>query len=109
MNLADLPFGLTDWSQVPEFVHPGASGTAVVRSRQLGEIQLRLVVYSPNYVADHWCQKGHIVFLVLGQLVIEHREATNYTLESSTCYHVPDDGPPHRALSQSGATVFIVD
>jgi len=109
MNLGDLPLGLTDWSQIPESVHPGAPGTATVRSRQLGDIQLRLLVYSPNYVADHRCQKGHIVYVIQGQVVTEHRETTNYTLESGTTYHVPDNGPPHRAVSHGGATVFIVD
>jgi hypothetical protein len=110
MLLNGLPFGVTNWSQVPESVHPGASGTAMVRSRQLGDIQLRLVVYSPNYVADHWCHKGHIVFVILGQLTIEHRETLTYTLESGTSYHVADDdGPPHRVLSENGATIFIVD
>ena len=31
----------------------------------------RLVDYSTNYVADDWCHKGHIVFVVAGQLANE--------------------------------------
>src|SRR5580698_1626455 len=109
MNFNDFPAGVTDWSQVPESVNPGESGTATVRSRQLGDIQLRLVVYSSNYVANHWCRKGHIVFVVAGQLSIEHQDGITYTLMPGTSYHVADDGTPHRVSSESGATIFIVD
>ena len=110
MNLDNLPAGITDWSQLDASVHPGESGAATMRVHRLGDIQLRLVVYSANYVADHWCHKGHIVFVVAGQLTIEHQHGPSYTLARGTSYHVgDDDGPPHRVLSENGATVFIVD
>jgi hypothetical protein len=110
MNLNNLPVGITDWSEVTASVHPGESGTATMRRRQFGHLQLRLVVYSSDYVADHWCHKGHIVFVVAGQMVIEHQHGHSYKLTPGTTYHVADDdGPPHRALSEKGATIFIVD
>ena len=110
MNLNNLPVGITDWSEVTVSVHPGESGTATTRTRQLGDIQIRLVDYSTDYIADHWCHKGHIVFVVAGQLTIEHQHGVNYTLTQGTSYHVADDdGPPHRVLSKNGATIFIVD
>lgn len=110
MRLENLPVGVTDWLQIPPSSHPGASGTATARTRQFGEIQLRRVDYSAGYVADHWCSKGHLVFVVAGDLTIEHRDGRRYALTSGMSYHVADDdGPPHRALSESGATVFIVD
>jgi len=110
MNLKGLPTGMTEWSQIPEFVHPGASGTASIRTQQFGDIQIRHVVYSQNYVSDHWCSKGHIVFLIAGQLVIEHQNGATSTLSTGTSYLMADnDGSPHRGVSKNGATVFIVD
>ena len=110
MKLDDLPAGITDWSDVTASVYPSQSGTATMRTRQFGDIQLRLVDYSSNYVADHWCHKGHIVFVVAGQLTIEHQQSETYKLTPGTTYHVADDeGPPHRVLSKTGATIFIVD
>jgi hypothetical protein len=110
MDLKNFAAGATDWPLIPESAHPGESGPATVRSHQLGDIQLRLVIYSANYVADHWCQKGHIAFVVAGQLVIEHRQGTTHTLTPGTTYYVADDdGQPHRVLSKDGATIFIVD
>jgi mannose-6-phosphate isomerase class I len=109
MNVKDLPIGATDWSQVSASVHPGKSGTATARA-PLGEIQLHLVEYSTGYVADHGCSKGHIVFVISGSLVIEHQDGRRYALTPGMSYHIADDdGPPHRALSDRGATIFIVD
>ena len=110
MKLADLPSSMTDWSALPSSEHPGESGTAIVRSRQFGEIQLRLVEYSASYVGDHWCHKGHLTFVVSGEMVIEHEDGRALTLPAGTSYHVADDdGPPHRARSERGAMVFVVD
>ena len=110
MELKSFAADLIDWSRTSESAHPGESGAAAVRSHQLGSIQLRLVVYSANYVADHWCQKGHIVFVVAGHLVIEHQHGTTYALAPGMTYYVADDdGLPHRVLSKNGATIFIVD
>ena len=110
MKLTNLPSSMTDWSTLPSSVHPGESGTAVVRSRQFGEIQLRMVEYSASYVGDHWCHKGHLTFVTSGQMIIEHLDGRTLTLPAGTSYHVADDdGPPHRARSEGGATVFVVD
>jgi hypothetical protein len=110
MNLDNLPAGIADWSELTASVHPGESGTATTRTRQLGDIQLRVVDYGTNYAADHWCHKGHIVFVVAGQLMIEHQHSVTYTVKPGNSYHVADDdGPPHRVLSKHGATIFIVD
>ena len=64
MKLTNLPSSMTDWATLPSSEHPGESGMAVVRSRQFGEIQLRMVKYSASYVSDHRCNKGHLTFVV---------------------------------------------
>jgi hypothetical protein len=110
LKLTDLPSSMTDWSTLPLSEHPGESGLATVRSRQFGEIQLRMVNYSASYIGDHWCDKGHLTFVVAGQMVTEHNDGRTLTLPAGMSYHVADnDGPPHRARSEHGATVFVVD
>jgi hypothetical protein len=110
MKLQNLTAGVTDWSRIPAQTQSGASGTTTARACSLGEIQIRLVEYSAGYVADHWCSKGHIVYVVAGQLVIEHQDGNRHSLAAGMSYHVADDeGPPHRVLSDGGATLFIVD
>jgi hypothetical protein len=110
VKLEDMPTGITDWSQVPPSTQPGESGTLTTRAQQFGEVQLRVVEYSANYVSNHWCSKGHVVYVLAGHCVIEHQDGRRYPLAPGMCYHVADTATaPHRLLSESGATVFILD
>jgi quercetin dioxygenase-like cupin family protein len=110
MKLEGMPVGVIDWLSIPASSYPGTTGVATVRARQLGEMQLRLVSYSSGYISDHWCEKGHIVYVIAGTLTIEHKDGDCYELSSGKSYHVADnDGAPHRLSSQGGASVFIID
>jgi hypothetical protein len=98
-----------DWSAVPVSEHPGLSGTALVQSCAIGDMQVRLISYSSEYVADHWCRKGHIVMVLDGSLVIEHQDGDPIALNKGMSYLVGDDGASHRLLSVPGAKIFVVD
>jgi hypothetical protein len=110
MKLTNFSPDSTDWSKIPACVHAGASGTATERKRQVGELQLRVVEYSAGYVADHWCSKGHVIFVVAGDFTIEHQDGRSFMLTAGMSYHVADDDrAAHRARSDHGATIFVVD
>ena len=110
MELKNVPAGVTDWSQVPTSEQHGDSGSATVRARQLGDIQLRLVKFGPGFKTGHWCPKGHILLVLSGTLTVEHQDGRQYNLSAGMTYHAPDDaGSPHRAFSDAGAEFFIVD
>jgi len=108
MKLEGEP-AVTDWSNVPPVEQSGEAGGAIARTHQFGDVQLRRVSYRPNYIADHWCQKGHIVFVLDGQLTIEHENGRRYELAPGMSYHVGDHSSPHRVISKNGASLFIVD
>ena len=106
----DLPRGMIDWQTLPPVTEPGETGSALVRIREHGDTRMRLVEYSAGYVADHWCDRGHILFVVDGELVIEHCDGARYELGRGATWHVADDASvPHRVVCERGATVFIVD
>src|SRR5262245_51372196 len=110
MKLENLPIGSIDWSRVPPVIQRGETGTSTARTRDFGDITLRLVAYSPGFKADHWCAKGHIVYVISGCVVIEHEDKTRTVLSPNTSWHAPDEAiPRHRVLCEAGATLFIVD
>ena len=109
MKMSDIPFGTTDWSQVAETVHPGETGQARWRTREFGGIRVRMVSYSPGYLADHWCSKGHILLVLEGQLVTELEDGRVMTLEAGQSYQVADGAEAHRSRTAAGARLFIVD
>ncbi|MDO9489179.1 MAG: DHCW motif cupin fold protein [Sphingomonadaceae bacterium] len=110
MKIPDLAFTVTDWSTIPATVHPGETGEARWRNFFVGELRVRLVDYSPGYLADHWCDRGHVLFVVAGELVSELRDGRRFTLTAGMSYQVSDFGDaPHRSSTATGATLFIVD
>ena len=110
MKLEDLPAGVIDWSGMAETCHSGQSGAAKVRAFQIGDRQMRLVTYSPDYVADHWCDKGHLTFVLSGAVEIEQADGSRHHASANMSYHVADgEAHAHRLSSPAGATLFIVD
>lgn len=78
MMLPSLPFTVTDWAQVPVSIHPGVTGEARWRTLQLGDVRVRVVEYSPGYLADHWCDRGHVLFVMEGELDTELRDGRTF-------------------------------
>jgi len=109
MQIAAIPFGTTDWSAVEKTEHAGETGTAWWRTRNFGAIRVRMVDYSPGYSADHWCQKGHILLCVEGELHTELKDGRSFVLRPGMSYQVADGAEPHRSRTASGAKLFIVD
>lgn len=109
MKMSEIPFGTTDWSAVPRTEHPGTTGVAHWRTRQFGAVRVRMVEYSPGYIADHWCEKGHILLCLEGELVTVLSDGRLFTLKPGTSYQVADGAEPHRSSTATGAKLFIVD
>jgi hypothetical protein len=109
MKMPALMMSITDWSQVTPSEHPGDQGLALWRTRTFGDIRVRMVEYSPGYVADHWCSKGHVILCLSGFLDIAMGDGERWCLKPGQSYHVGDGDPPHRSSAPEGATLFIVD
>jgi len=109
MQMTDIPFGTTDWSEVEPTEHPGDTGAATWRTRDFGGIRVRLVEYSAGYLADHWCSKGHILLCLEGELHTELEDGRRFVLTPGQSYQVADGAEPHRSSTENGAKLFIVD
>lgn len=110
MKMSDIPFGTTDWSAIDKTEHKGETGLATWRTREFGGIRVRMVEYSAGYLADHWCQKGHILLVLDGELETELADGRRVTLLPGQSYQVADGAEPHRSRTgPKGARLFIVD
>lgn len=110
MQMSEIPFGTTDWSTVATTEHKGETGLATWRTRQFSSIRVRMVEYSPGYLADHWCEKGHILLVLAGRLETELADGRRVTLLPGQSYQVADGAEPHRSRTGTeGAKLFIVD
>ena len=109
MQMTDIPFGTTDWSGVERTEHKGERGMAYWRTQHFGSIRVRMVEYTPGYLADHWCVKGHILLCLKGELHTELADGRTFSLRPGMSYQVADNDQSHRSSTEHGAKLFIVD
>jgi quercetin dioxygenase-like cupin family protein len=109
MQIPPIPFGTTDWDQIERTTHPGETGTAYWRTQHFGEIRVRMVEYTPGYLADHWCKKGHILLCLEGEMDTELEDGRTFKLKPGISYQVADNAEAHRSSTKIGTKLFIVD
>lgn len=109
MKLENLPFCTTDWAHLPRVEKSALEGQAFWRTQHWGDLRVRMVEYSPGYVSDHWCTKGHVLLCLSGELHTELADGRRFTLTPGMSYQVADGAEPHRSSAPKGATLFVVD
>ena len=109
MKIEGCDFGVVDWNRVDQAEYPGEKGTAYWRTLEVGGMRLRQVEYTPGYLADHWCERGHVVMVLEGELVTELKDGRRFVLHRGMTFHVADGREPHRTSSPTGAKLFILD
>lgn len=109
MKMSGFGFSTTDWTRIATTKHAGESGVAVWRTQNFGEIRVRMVEYSPGYSADHWCEKGHVILCLEGELNTELADGKRFTLKAGESYQAADGKPAHKSSTKIGARLFIVD
>jgi hypothetical protein len=109
MVIRGIPFSTVDWSQVAPSEHSGKAGMALIRACTFGDVRVRRVDYSPGYIADAWCRRGHVLLVLEGELQTELEDGRRFVLPEGTSYQVAEGPPGHRSSSPGGARLFIVD
>ncbi len=109
MNNKNIPFQTIDWSKIKKTEHTGETGVAYWQTVEFPGLRIRLVEYSPGYVADHWCEKGHLVYCIEGSVVNELQEGKKSLLTQGHSYIVSDELSSHRSVTENGVKLLIVD
>ena len=109
MNKQNIPFQTIDWTKVLKTEHKGETGIAYWQTLQFDGLRIRIVEYSAGYKADHWCEKGHIVHCLEGEVVNEQQNGTSSILTPGMSYVVSDELSSHRSVTKRGARLMIVD
>lgn len=109
LNIINVPFCTIDWSKINATQHPGIKGNAYWKTFEMGNIRVRMVEYSPEYIADHWCDRGHILLVLEGELYTELSNGEIFKLTPGMSFQVADNENPHKTYTSTGAKTFIVD
>src|SRR6185312_3360644 len=54
----------------------------------------------------HWCDKGHILYCVAGQLTTELKDGRIFVLKPGMSYQVADGAEPHRSRTSRGSSLW---
>lgn len=109
MKMQNIPFNTVDWAHIPPEEKTADAGRVFWRTQQFGDVRVRMVEYTPGYVSDHWCVKGHVLLCMEGELITELEDGRVFTLKPGMSYQVADNAEPHRSRAPLGAKLFIVD
>jgi hypothetical protein len=107
--MSHIPFQTIDWSGIEKTEHKGETGTSFWQTIQFPGLRIRLVEYSEGYLADHWCQKGHIVHCLEGEFNSDLISGERISLKKGETYVVSDELSSHRSVTESGVKLLIVD
>jgi quercetin dioxygenase-like cupin family protein len=109
MEIKDIPFQVFDLVNTVADEHAGITGKAFWKTVTQGNVRIRIVEYTPGYLADHWCEKGHAVFVLEGEFESELKDGRKFALKKGMCYLVADNTDAHRSVTKDGVKLLIVD
>ncbi len=104
-----IPFQTIDWNKIPKQEYAGETGVAYWQTLQFEGLRVRIVEYHAGYLANHWCQKGHIVHCLEGEFVTEQEKGEKFILTSGMTYIVSDDLSSHRSVAHTFTKLMIID
>jgi len=109
MDNKNIPFQSIDWTKIPKTEDKGETGIAYSQTAEYNGLKIRIVEYSKDYFADHWCEKGHIVQCLKGSFVTELKNGEKVTLTEGMTFVVSDEMSSHRSIAKNGVKLLIID
>src|SRR3954453_4563451 len=88
-QIAFTPLALADLAAT---VERGETGRSVSRGFEQSGLRLRVVEYEAGYLADHWCDRGHVFHLLTGEVTVELRDGRAFALIAGRGFVVSDHG-----------------
>lgn len=104
-----FPFQTINWDIIEKKEHTGETGLAFWQTISKVGLRLRIVEYSPGYLADHWCRKGHFVHCLSGEFTTELQTGEIFILKEGMSYLVSDELSSHRSSTSTGVKLLIID
>jgi quercetin dioxygenase-like cupin family protein len=111
-----IPFQITDWANVPVEEVAGTTGVAHVRTVRFEDpedaghvLRIRMMEFSAGFLLDHWCEVGHLVFVLEGEMINELQGGETTVMGAGTSFAVSNGLSVHRIRTNGPAKVLIVD
>ena len=100
---------LVDWDAIEGVIQNGISGTSMSKEIHTGSSRVRLTEYSPNYKSAEWCENGHIIYCIHGEITIQLKNGQEYRLCPGNSLILSEEDHHIGITGVSGAKIFVVD
>ena len=108
MKITNNPFKVIDWDKISETEHSAETGYSLWKTFESGNVRARIVVHTADFMADHYCEKGHIIFVLEGKLNIRLKDGSEYKISKGMSVIMEDSvSNPHLAYTEVKTTLFI--
>jgi len=107
--MTNIEFQTIDWAEIEKVEHKGERGVAWWQTVQFPGLRIRVVEYSKGYIADHWCEKGHVVYCLKGSFTSRLKTGENFSLSKGMSYVVSDNLSSHLSTTENGVKLLIID
>jgi hypothetical protein len=104
-----INFQEINWENVPKVEYLGETGISIWQTIQYEGLRIRLVEYSKDFIADHWCEKGHIVHCINGEFECELKGKDTIIIKEGMSFIVSDNLSSHKAISKNGSKILIIN
>lgn len=109
MDINILKDQLINWESVPDETFSGVSGFVVSKAVTFENFRIRQLSFSENYEADHWCEKGHVIYVIDGELLIEYKDQPSVFVSKGSSLILGDNISWHKAKTRITTLVLIID
>jgi quercetin dioxygenase-like cupin family protein len=82
------------------------SAGAVSRWLETDEVRMRVITFPPGHVGDHYCYKGHAIYVISGRYEMEVGDET-VEWQAGDAFIIPD-GVSHRSKNPHPQAAQIV-
>jgi predicted metallopeptidase len=96
MKIENIPFQHINWDDVAVVEIPGATGMAISKIWEMGNIRVRLVQYLDDYQANHWNHRGQVVLVLAGKLQITLTDNRILSIPAGESFVVADNTEAHQ-------------
>ncbi|MBX3163535.1 MAG: DHCW motif cupin fold protein [Bacteroidetes bacterium] len=109
MEIKTLENLAINWENIPTEKANGITGFVLAKTIELPAFKIRELSFSENYEADHWCEKGHIIYVISGELIIAYNDGTHITIPTGNSLILGDNISSHKAKTKTETQILIID
>lgn len=109
MKLENFTTELINWETIKQTETGGETGINTAGEFTAGNTRIRIAEYSANYKSAEWCDKGHIIHCIAGEITLFFSNGNEIMLGEGKSVVIAD-GDSHIAETGSKpARLFIAD